>query len=234
MLMELLGGATLAAAGVMAYGVRGRSAQLFGRSLWRGPRDRPWIALTFDDGPSESTPELLRVLEQHRTPATFFQCGVNVRRLPEIAREVCQAGHEIGNHGHTHAPFYFHSGRFMYEELMRAQQAIAEAAGIRPVLFRAPQGARWPGLGRAQKRAGLLGVMWTVLGRDWVLPAAGIARRLLQRASNGAILCLHDGREVRPKPDIRETLEAVRRLVPELQARGFRFATVSELLCSKN
>lgn len=234
MFMELLGGATLAAAGVMAYGVRGRSAQLFGRSLWRGPRDRPWIALTFDDGPSESTPELLRVLEQNRAQATFFQCGMNVQRLPEIAREVRQAGHEIGNHSHSHAPFYFHSSRYMYEELMRAQEAIGEATGTRPALFRAPCGVRWPGLGGVQRRAGLLGVMWTVIGRDWVLPAAGVAGRLLQRASNGAILCLHDGRELRPKPDIRETLEAVRRVVPELQARGFCFATVSELLCSKN
>jgi peptidoglycan/xylan/chitin deacetylase (PgdA/CDA1 family) len=234
MFMELLGGATLAAAGVMAYGVRGRSAQLFGRSVWRGRRDRPWIALTFDDGPSESTPELLRVLEQSRARATFFQCGVNVRRLPEIARAVRQAGHEIGNHSDRHAPFYFRTGRYMYGELMRAQEAIGEATGSRPALFRAPGGVRWPGLGGVQRRAGLLGVMWTVIGRDWVLPAAGVAGRMLQRASNGAILCLHDGRELRPKPNIRETLEAVRRVVPELQARGFRFQTVSELLCSKN
>lgn len=234
MWMELLGGASLTGAGLMAYGVRGRSAQFFGRSVWRGPGDRPGIALTFDDGPSESTPELLRVLEQHRARATFFQCGVHVRRLPQVAVEVYKAGHEIGNHGDTHTPFYFHSGRFMYEELMRAQEAIGEATGAQPALFRAPCGVRWPGLGGAQKRAGLLGVMWSVLGRDWALPAGGIVRRLLAKASNGAILCLHDGREVRLKPNIRETLEAVRRVVPELQARGFCFETVSELLCPKN
>src|SRR5580693_1177919 len=92
------------AAALMAWAVRGRSSAVFGRSLWRGPRDRRAIALTFDDGPSESTPAILEVLARHAVPATFFQCGANVQRLPSIARAVCGAGHEIGNHSHTH-PF---------------------------------------------------------------------------------------------------------------------------------
>jgi len=233
MLIEVLSGAACAA-GVMAYGVRGRSARLFGASVWRGPSDRPSIALTFDDGPSESTPELLEVLERHQVRATFFQCGVNVERLPEVAREVVVRGHEIGNHSHTHPRFYLRSGRFLYDELARAQAAISEAAGRKPALFRAPQGTRWPGLAGAQSRLGLLGVMWTVLGRDWALPAEAIALRLIRGARNGAILCLHDGCGVRPRPDVRPMLEAVRRLIPELQARGFRFETVSELLCPRN
>jgi len=234
MLMEVVAGATCAAAGVMAYGVRGRSARLFGPSVWRGPSDRPAIALTFDDGPSESTPRLLDLLDGHPIRATFFQCGRNVERLPEVAREVAARGHEIGNHSHTHPGFYMRSGRFLHDELARAQEAIGAATGLRPTLFRAPCGTRWPGLRRAQKRLGLLGVMWTVLGRDWALPAEAIVRRLVRGARNGAILCLHDGREVRPRPDVRSMLEAVRRLIPALQERGFRFETVSELLCPRN
>ena len=62
MLIELVGGAACAAAGCMAYGVRSRSSNLFARSRWRGARDRRAIALTFDDGPSESTPPLLELL----------------------------------------------------------------------------------------------------------------------------------------------------------------------------
>lgn len=230
---RLIGGAACAAAGVMAYGVRGRSSRLFGPSVWHGARDRRSLALTFDDGPSESTAELLRVLEQHRVRATFFQCGMNVRRLHGAAREVAAAGHEIGNHADTHRGFYFHSAAFMYEELRRAQESIREATGATPRLFRAPLGVRWPGLRLAQRRMGLTGVMWTAIGLDWKLPAPAIARRLLASAANGAIFCLHDGRATRPHPDIRETLEAVRLLIPELQERGFRLETVSEL-CLKN
>ena len=234
MLIEVLSGAGCAAAGLMAYGVRGRSARLFGRSVWRGAGDRPAIALTFDDGPSEATPELLRVLDRHRVRATFFQCGVNVRRLPEVARAVAAEGHEIGNHSHTHPRFYLRSAGFLYDEMARAQEAIGEVTGVRPALFRAPQGTRWPGVGAAQRRLGLLGVMWTVIGRDWALPAEAILERLLRGARKGAILCLHDGCEVRPSPDVRPMLEAVRRLLPELLARGYRFETVSELLCPRN
>jgi peptidoglycan/xylan/chitin deacetylase (PgdA/CDA1 family) len=72
--------------------------------------------------------------------------------------------------------------------------------------------------------------MWTEIGNDWKLPAEAIVARLLPAASNGAIFCLHDGRDVQARPDIRATLEAVRRLVPELLRRGYHFETVSEIL----
>ena len=75
-----------AACGVMAWAVRGRSSQVFGKSVWRGPRDRRSIALTFDDGPSESTPQILDILARHGARATFFQCGANVERIPAVAR----------------------------------------------------------------------------------------------------------------------------------------------------
>jgi peptidoglycan/xylan/chitin deacetylase (PgdA/CDA1 family) len=234
MWIEFAGGAALSVAGVTAYGVRAKSSSLFGPSVWRGPSDRPAIALSFDDGPSESTAELLEILERHRARATFFECGVNVRRLPAVAREVAAAGHEIGNHGDTHSPFYLRSAAFIEGELERAQAAIAEATGCTAALMRAPYGARWFGLRGAQKRLGLLGVMWTAIARDWVLGAAQIIGRLERRASNGAIFCLHDGRGVQPKPDVRETVRAVGRLVPELQSRGFQLETISELLCPRN
>ncbi len=223
-----------ASAAVMAYGVRGRSARLFGPSVWRGVRSRPALALTFDDGPSESTPALLELLGRHGARATFFQCGMHVRRLPEVARAVAAAGHEIGNHSDTHPRLYLRSRQFIGSELRRAQDAIGEAAGVRPVLFRAPYGCRWFGLRPAQRELGLLGVMWTAIGGDWKRPAEAVAARLAAAAVPGAIFCLHDGRDVRPRPDIADTLGAVRRLLPELRDRGYHFESVSEILCPKN
>ncbi|HVX65138.1 MAG TPA: polysaccharide deacetylase family protein, partial [Bryobacteraceae bacterium] len=220
---ECVGGTACAAAGVLAYGVRGRTARLFGPSVWRGDAGRRSIALTFDDGPSESTPELLELLARHGVRATFFECGRHVRRLPQVARAVAGAGHELGNHSDTHRAFYFLPAREIHAELARAQEAIGEAAGVKPVLFRAPFGTRWFGLRAAQRSLGLLGVMWTAIGRDWKLPAARVAGRLARAASNGAIFCLHDGRGLTPAPDIRATLEAVRRLIPVLQDQGYQF-----------
>jgi peptidoglycan/xylan/chitin deacetylase (PgdA/CDA1 family) len=231
---ECVGGVGCAAAGFMTYGVRGRSARLFGASVWRGVRDRAAIALTFDDGPSESTPELLGVLERRGVRATFFQCGVHVRRLPGITREMAGAGHEVGNHSDTHRMLCFRSARQIRDELSRAQEAIFEASGARPTLFRAPYGVRWFGLRAAQRQLGLLGVMWTALGKDWKLPAAAVAARLAAAARNGAIFCLHDGRGADSKPDVSASIEAVRQLVPALQDRGYHFETVSEILCPTN
>lgn len=219
-----------AGAGLMAHAVRGRSSTVFGPSVWRGPSNRPAIALTFDDGPSEATPEILDVLARHGAQATFFQCGANVRRLPQISRQVAQAGHELGNHTDSHPRFDFRSRGFMSGELKRAQRTILDATGAHPRFYRAPYGVRWFGLRQVQRELSLLGAMWTVLGLDWKLPAGSITARLLRGTSNGSILCLHDGRELQPRPDARATVEAVRAAVPELQGRGFEFVTLSELI----
>jgi peptidoglycan/xylan/chitin deacetylase (PgdA/CDA1 family) len=218
----------------MAWAVRGRAASVFAPSVWRGDRSRPEIAITFDDGPSESTAAILDMLARYRAPATFFQCGANVARLPQVAREVRAAGHEIGNHTYNHPLLCFHSSRFMEQELRLAQEVIAEHAGVIPTWFRAPFGARWPGLGAVQRQVGLTGMMWTVIGYDWKRNADGVVEHLSRRVSNGAILCLHDGRELRARPDIGVTVDAVRRIVPVLLDRGYRFETVSRLLCPMN
>jgi peptidoglycan/xylan/chitin deacetylase (PgdA/CDA1 family) len=229
--LPIAGAGALAAGSFLAWAVRGRSSAVFGPSLWRGDPARRVIALTFDDGPSESTPQLLEILARHKVLATFFQCGANVERLPSVAREVAAAGHTIGNHSHTHPLFCFRSPRFIEQDLRRAQEAIQSHTGVTPAWFRAPFGVRWFGMRRAQRRLSLTGVMWTAIGYDWKRPAGAVVDRLARRTSNGAILCLHDGRELRVRPDIGVTLDAVRRLVPMLLDRGYVFETISHLIC---
>jgi peptidoglycan/xylan/chitin deacetylase (PgdA/CDA1 family) len=226
-----LGGAVCAASALLAYAVRGRSSTLLAPSVYRGSRHRRAIALTFDDGPSEGTNQLLDILNRFDIPATFFVCGMNVSRLPGVVRAAVAARHEIGNHSYSHPALYLRSQAFINEELSAAQSIIAETTGAAPAFFRAPFGARWFGLREAQRQLNLLGVMWTVLGLDWKLPADRIARRILSRTENGGIICLHDGRGVGRNPDISQTLEAVEILIPALKARGFVFETVSQLLC---
>ena len=129
----------------MAWAVRGRSASVFGRSVWRGPRDRRALALTFDDGPSEGTPEILEILAEHGVPATFFQCGANVDRLPEIAREVAARGHEIGNHSYSHPYLFLRSPGAIENEVRRAQETIERHTGVEAHLV---PGAVWSALVR--------------------------------------------------------------------------------------
>jgi peptidoglycan-N-acetylglucosamine deacetylase len=218
-----------AATGLAAYAVRGKSSSLIAPSVWHGDRTRSALALTFDDGPSESTPALLELLDRHNAKATFFMCGQNVRRLKDVAREVAAAGHEIGNHTDTHPALYFKSPEHIYRELALAQETIVQITRTKPTLFRAPYGVRWPGLRAAQQRLNLTGVMWTTIGRDWKWPESRISRLLLKRAGNGAIFCLHDGRALQRAPDIRATLGAVEAVLPILRDRGLSFQTVSQL-----
>lgn len=215
----------------MAWAVRGPSSAVFAPSVYQGVSGRRSIALTFDDGPSEGTGELLDLLSRYGVRATFFQCGANARRLPRAAREVADAGHEIGNHTDTHPRFDFTSSEFQYREMARAQESLEETTGARPAFVRAPFGVRWFGLREAQARLGLLGVMWSTLALDWKLPADRVVSRLMTGARNGAILCLHDGRELQPKPDIANTVEALRIALPMLIDRGFQFEKVSQILC---
>ncbi len=223
-------GAVAAACGFAAYAVRGRSSAFFAPSVYHGDRSRATLALTFDDGPSESTPALLEILGANQVRATFFMCGHNVRRLPEIAHEVAAAGHEIGNHTDTHPRLDFKPPEFIYREIADAQESIHAHTGTTPALFRAPYGVRWFGLRRAQERLRLTGVMWTVMGRDWVLPADRVFARLIGGASGGGVLCLHDGRALRPAPDVGSTIDAAARAIPWLKERGFQFHTVSEMI----
>jgi peptidoglycan/xylan/chitin deacetylase (PgdA/CDA1 family) len=154
-----------------------------------------------------------------------------VRRLPEIAKLAQAAGHEIGNHSDTHQISYFRSASFIADDFTRAQRTFEETLSVKPALMRAPYGVRWFGYRAMQRALGVRGVMWTVIGRDWKLPADAIYDRILAGACNGMIVCLHDGRECQAKPDIRATLEAVKRILPALLERGYHFETVTQILC---
>jgi peptidoglycan/xylan/chitin deacetylase (PgdA/CDA1 family) len=227
----VLGSAAVVSAGVLAYAVRVPFCSLRAPSVHRGSSVRPAIALTFDDGPSESTPELLEILARYRAAATFFQIGANVRRLPEIARQVASAGHEIGNHTETHPILALKSPGFIHSELAAAQETIERATGQRPRHFRAPYGVRWFGLAQAQRRLALTGTTWSTIALDWKRQTPSVVSRLNSGAVPGAILCLHDGRVLQHHPDIGVTLQAVRELLPRLMEQGFRFEKVTDILC---
>ena len=222
----VLGGASALA----AYGSVGKSSQIFGPSVFRGPGTRRSIALTFDDGPSEGTLPLLEYLDKERIKASFFMCGKNVRRLASIAGQVAAAGHEIGNHTYSHPKLLFKSQAFIDREFTEAQHIISDVTGINPLMLRPPYGVRWSGMSAVQRKLALLNVLWTVIGNDWKWPAKRVASRVLRHSAPGGIICLHDGRSIQPRPDIGETLRAVGEIIPVLKDQGFTFETVSELL----
>jgi len=202
----------------------------------RGDPSRPWVALTFDDGPSpQYTPRILDLLDKHDVPATFFMVGAHVEAYPEIAAAVVERGHEVGNHTYSHINIPTASTQRLYEELFGTTAAILEATGVYPEYVRPPRGLYD---GRFRRTAALLGqkvVLWTLSSLDWQgnrLSAEAIVRRIVSEVKPGDILLFHDsGALIGREGGNREaTVEALEGVILGVRAKGLEFVPLSKLL----
>lgn len=152
------------------------------------------ICLTFDDGPHPTaTPAVLDVLEEYAVKATFFLLGKNVARYPELAQELIQKGHAVGNHSFDHSLLLLRSASDILNQISRTTEQISAATSLTPTLFRPPYGYFRPTLIKLLHETGYKLVMWTVDARDWKpQPVTAIARRVIRRANHGSIVLLHD------------------------------------------
>ena len=186
---------------------------------------RPVVALTFDDGPHpELTPQLLDILRQQGVRATFYVIGRNVDAYPEIARRIVAEGHEIANHTYNHPHLTKVGAARLDSEMTRTTDAIMRATGRRPTNMRPPYGAINPRVEQAiLQKHNLDVIMWSVDPLDWRRPGAEVVRqRLVEGATPGGILLAHD---IHPG-----TIEAMSGTISDLKAKGYGFATVSQLL----
>ena len=192
-----------------------------------GDRNRPRVALTFDDGPHPvHTAPLLDALAELGAPATFFVVGRDVDANPALVARIAREGHELGNHTYRHRYLPLARSRSVESELRATDQAVARAAGIVPRVARPPWGGRSPRNVRVFQRLRKRLVLWDVNSFDWKgKPAAQVVERVLARARAGSIILMHEARD-----GGETTIEAVRMLVPALRARGFELVTVSRAI----
>jgi peptidoglycan-N-acetylglucosamine deacetylase len=195
--------------------------------------ERALIALTFDDGPGDWTPEILDALGRHGSRATFFYLGERVHGREQVVQRAVAEGHEPGNHLFSHRHPEALSDEEIRDEIVRAGVEIERATG-------APAGLLRPPYGEEPERVAAIGaelhlgpvVLWSIDPEDWKSPPAeAIVEHVLEEARAGAIVDLHDGWGRTPR-DRQPTVEALERLLPELRTRGFELVTVSELLTS--
>jgi peptidoglycan-N-acetylglucosamine deacetylase len=187
--------------------------------------DQPYIAMTFDDGPSaENTPRLLEMLKQRNIKATFFLIGQNVASNPDLVRRILAEGHEIGNHSWTHPQLSKLSDDRVTMEITKTQDAIKDASGFTPTLLRPPYGAITPRQREwVEDRFGLNVILWSVDPFDWKRPGASvITQRILSQVRPGAIILSHDIHK--------QTVDAMPATLDGLIAKGYKFATVSQLI----
>jgi len=182
------------------------------------------IALTFDDGPVRGwTDRYLRILEDHGIVATFFLTGRMAEIYPAGIRSILEAGHEVGNHSHTHRLLTNLSEEEVSWELSHSNQILFRHGGVVPTTFRPPFGGRNRQIDALVQEQGMRTIMWDVDPQDWRNPSAEeMVQDVLSRTRSGSIILFHEGRS--------NTLAALPPIIRKLQERGFQFVTVSALL----
>jgi peptidoglycan/xylan/chitin deacetylase (PgdA/CDA1 family)/glycosyltransferase involved in cell wall biosynthesis len=253
LLALLLGGLLL------LLGVQGLSSVAAGRSatattsasdpalrgsaaIWRiegnrlAPSERPVgrrVALTFDDGPDPRwTPRIAAILRRLGVPAAFFVVGEHVARYPAVVASLEDEGFELGDHTFNHVDLATVAGWERHLQVSMTDTAIVGAAGVRPRFFRPPYSGGPQSITRAMAAElastvdpGHLIVLSNYDSEDWRRPGVSqIVRNATPPGRRGGVIVFHDG-----GGDRSQTVAALRRLVPRLERRGFRFVSLSQL-----
>lgn len=197
-------------------------------AITHGNPHRPEVALTFDDGPSEYTPQVLAILQHYGVNATFFSIGQNIAQFPTYLQQDLAGENAVGNHTFTHPHLTTLSFPSIYQELSVTQSAVLSETGTRPTVFRPPYGEYNADVVTAADQLGLTVVTWEADANDWVIPqpsADMIASRILSAARNGMIFLLHEGGGNRAN-----TVAALPAIIIGLQARSLTLVTIPRML----
>lgn len=178
------------------------------------------VALTFDDGPSKYTKDILDILKKYDACGTFFLIGNKVSFYGEVLREMLSEGNEIGNHSYDHKYLTRLSEEEVKDEINKTQDEIKRVTGYTPTLFRPTYG----GYNNTLKSyIDLTFVLWDVDSRDWsVKSTEGIMYNVFKDVKSGSIILFHDNHEY--------SVNALPSVIKELKKQGYKFVTVSELL----
>lgn len=179
------------------------------------------VALTFDDGPNpDYTPELLDELKKRGVPATFFVLGAEVEQYPQLVRRASEEGHLIGVHSYKHVNLRQLSDQQAVEQVNRTNEAIHAACGQYASYIRPPYGCWKEDL---DYEVQMVEVLWDIDPRDWATTSADlVVQRVLQDVEENSIILLHDASE--------SSVRAACMIIDRLQAQGYTFVTVEELL----
>jgi peptidoglycan/xylan/chitin deacetylase (PgdA/CDA1 family) len=186
-------------------------------------QERPMIALTFDDGPGAYTMDLLECLEENNAHATFFMVGSNAENYPEEIQKMQEIGCELGNHSYDHQQLTTLENDGVVQEFQTTSDIIKSACGSAPTVARTPYGDQNEDITTA---TGLPCILWSIDTLDWQTRNADTTyTTTMDSVSDGDIVLMHDIHQ--------ETVEAAKRLIPDLIAKGYKLVTVSELAQAK-
>ncbi len=193
------------------------------------------VVLTFDDGPSgKYTPEILKVLAEKGVSATFFLVGKHVEQYPEIAKQIVEEGHEVGNHTYGHITVPNSAPPQLTAQIVRTNLIVLQNTGVFPPYLRPPRGLYDMRMRRIAKLLGQEMVLWSLSSQDWHPRAttAGVTRRVLDRVAPGDILLFHDsGSLINSEGSSRKpTVEALGPIIDGLREKGLEVVRLEDFM----
>ncbi|KAF0153966.1 MAG: polysaccharide deacetylase [Syntrophaceae bacterium] len=202
-----------------------------GQVVSRGRSGKNYVAVTFDDGPSEPiTRQILDLLDTYHIQATFFVTGVAALRHPDIISDMVARGHSIGNHSYSHNPFVMTKPyQTLYREVYEAQSVLRKM-GIQALAFRPPVGIINPKLPSILEALGLFCVTFNCRALDaGNRRVKNLAARISKNIKADAIILLHD-MSARPIEDNGILLQEIEKILMEIMNKGMRIVPLAELI----
>nr|WP_314753561.1 polysaccharide deacetylase family protein [uncultured Capnocytophaga sp.] len=171
------------------------------------------VALTFDDGPSELTPQFLDLLQKYNAKAVFFCIGKQIQKYPEVIKRMQAEGHLVANHTFTHQPKNILHAKVLADEIRNTDEALARLDIVTP-FFRPPYGITSPPVARAIKATAKKVIGWDVRSLDTVIHNEDkLFQRIVRKLSNGNIILMHDR--------LPHTLNVLERLLQYLKENNY-------------
>ncbi len=211
--------------GINAFGSARISSNYHVKAFCNNPSEREKkIALTFDDGPSEFTLEVLELLKKYNAKATFFCIGKNIETHPEILKQVIAQGHLVGNHSYSHSKFFdFYHEDKVTDELRKTDKLLEKFTSKKINFFRPPYGVTTPSIARALKFTKHKVIGWNIRSLDGGTKNQDlILNRIKKRVSPGGIVLLHDTAP--------HSVLVLEQFLQFLQQNNYEVVSVEELL----
>lgn len=191
-------------------------------------RNKKQIALTFDDGPSKQTEDILDILKKNNIRATFFVVGKKIKGNENILKRIVEERSEIGNHSYDHIRLSFREKEVIKKQIKLTDNELLRL-GIKTNIFRPPSGCFGFNLIKICKEMEKEIILWDVDPSDWkCLPKNEIVERVLRKVKSGSIIDLHDYAE--GIGENKELPKSLKIIIPYFKGKGYEFVTVSELL----
>ncbi|HET7629105.1 MAG TPA: polysaccharide deacetylase family protein [Bacillales bacterium] len=191
--------------------------------IYKGNPNKPMVSLMVNVAwGNEYIPKMLKVLKQEHVRATFFLDGSWVKKNPDLAKMIAEAGNEIGNHAYSHPDMKALSAEAARRQIVKTNEVIRSTLEMKPKLFAPPSGSYNKQTVKVVDSLGMKTIMWTVDTVDWKNPNPdAMVMRVLQNIGSGSLVLMHP---------TKASAEGLAAMIHGIRERGYQIGTVSALL----